>query len=137
MAIGILSVFAIQLNSKNIYDSSESKGIHFYNGSWQEIISRSKNENKIIFLDISATWCGPCRKLKSNTFKDSAVSKLFNAKFINVNIDENDSKSTEIYKKYKIVQYPTLLFLDSNGNVLKRIIGYVNPSELISYANKY
>lgn len=138
LASGLFSILASsnyigQLGSVN---SEHPAGIQFVNGTWNEILTRSKNEKKVIFLDVSATWCSPCMKLKTNTFLDTTVSQFFNSKFINVNLDENDPKSAKIYKKYKIVQYPTLLFLDSNGTVLSSIYGYIGPNELLEYAKK-
>lgn len=138
LASGLFSILASSnyIGKLGSVNSGHPAGIQFVNGTWNEILTRSKNEKKVIFLDVSATWCSPCMKLKSSTFADTTVSKFFNTKFINVNLDENDPKSAKIYKKYKIVQYPTLLFLDFNGTVISSIYGYIGPNELLEYAKK-
>jgi thioredoxin-related protein len=40
-------------------------------------------------------------------------------------------KEQIIRDKYKVKAYPTLLFLNSDGSVLARIVGYQIPSQFI------
>ncbi len=59
-------------------------GISFHQGTWDEALQMAREEGKPIFPDISASWCGPCKRLKANTFTDPEVGKLFNIGFFNV-----------------------------------------------------
>lgn len=61
----------------NQFDPNTKTGIEFTEGSWDDIVRRAREENKIIFLDIYASWCGPCKMLKHNTFSDAEVGKYF------------------------------------------------------------
>ncbi|MGC9354522.1 MAG: thioredoxin family protein, partial [Mariniphaga sp.] len=49
-------------------DEKSKTGITFHQGNWKEALETAKKENKPIFLDISASWCAPCKLLKANTF---------------------------------------------------------------------
>ncbi len=51
----------------------KAAGIMFHEGTWAEALELAKSENKPIFLDVYATWCGPCKRLKKNTFSDQEV----------------------------------------------------------------
>ncbi len=42
------------------------EGIQFFNGNWNEALAIAVKENKPIFLDVYASWCGPCKALKKN-----------------------------------------------------------------------
>jgi len=92
----------------------------------------AKKENKLIFLDVYATWCGPCKKLKSKTFSDKEVGDFYNQTFINVALDGEKGEGLELARKYGVRGYPTLLFIDANGKVVSGTSGYHNPSEFIA-----
>lgn len=140
LILGLLALNAVTSNPKSQKKQASStlanKAIQFYDGSWEEIKAKSKSEKKSIFLDVSATWCPPCNKLKSTTFKDTNVINYLNANFINIKLDENDKKVPFIYKKFKIVSFPTLLFLDSSGNELSRVLGYVDSKAFLQSAKQ-
>lgn len=107
------------------------EGIAFHQGSWNEALQRAKKENKTIFLDISATWCGPCKMLKANTFSNQEVGKFYNSNFINVAVDGEKGEGVELAKKYKIRGYPSILFINSDGTVVAQTAGYRNPKQFI------
>jgi thioredoxin-related protein len=117
--------------SKSDSKTEKENGIQFYQGNWEEALQKGKNEGKPIFLDISASWCGPCKMLKSKTFPNNEVGKYYNANFINVMVDGEKGEGIELARKYKIRGYPTLIFLDSTGKVIAQTAGYRNPSQFI------
>ena len=42
--------------------AQENKGIRFDKSmSWEEVVKKATRENKYIFMDVMATWCGPCQ----------------------------------------------------------------------------
>jgi thiol-disulfide isomerase/thioredoxin len=74
--------------------------------------------------------------MAATSFKDDEVGELFNEKFINLKIDcEEESQGIQFAKDYKIKAYPTLLIINGEGTVVKRVIGYHSVSDLISLAN--
>lgn len=70
-------------------------GIQFHKGTFQQGIVLAEKENKLIFLDIYATWCGPCKKLKSNTFSNNEVGEFYNQTFINIALDGEQGEGGE------------------------------------------
>ena len=48
--------------------AEDGKGIKFTEGSWSQVLSDAKKQNKLIFIDIYTTWCGPCKMMSANTF---------------------------------------------------------------------
>ena len=116
-------------NEKNIYISSN--GIHFFEGSWDEALAFAKNENKSIFLDVYASWCGPCKLLKKNTFPDIEAGKYFNENYINVKIDGEKGVGIKVARELKVKGYPSLYVLNSAGEPLVYFTGYLNPTDLI------
>lgn len=114
--------------------SSEQSGIQFFQGTWQEALTLSKSENKLIFLDAYASWCGPCKIMARTTFMDEDVAAFFNENFVNVKMDmEKDLEGPRLSGKYKLVAYPTLYFIDSTENVVQSTMGYYKPKPFLKY----
>jgi len=111
-------------------------GIKFGKQSFAQTLEQAKKENKLIFLDAFASWCGPCKLLDKNVFPKKEVGDYFNAKFLNLHIDMEKGEGIEIAKKYGIYSYPTLLFIDGDGKVVYKAAGYMSPQELISIAKE-
>ena len=111
-------------------------GIKFGKQSFVQTLEQAKKENKLIFLDAFASWCGPCKLLDQNVFPKKEVGDYFNANFLNLHIDMEKGEGIEIAKKYSIYSYPTLLFIDGDGKVVYKAAGYMSPQELISIAKE-
>ncbi len=84
-----------------------------------------------VIIDFYADWCIPCKELDAYTFSDPKVIEE-SKNFFTFKADMTKSLSNEVESlrnKYKIVGVPTVLILDSNGNEVKRITGFVNADE--------
>ena len=129
------SFFSNNPPNANIKPINASKeGIVFFSGTWKEALQKAKAENKLIFLDIYASWCGPCKKLKAKTFTNAKVGSYFNEHFINVSLDGERGEGITLAEKYKLTAYPTLFFIDSDGNVKKGAEGYYNHLQILRFA---
>jgi thioredoxin 1 len=134
-------ISAIILNSSFIKKEELKKpsesGITFNSLSFQEALKLAKKEKKNIFLDAYASWCGPCKILKKNVFSQQPVGEFFNKNFINLAIDMEEGEGPQLARKYRVQAYPTLLFINENGEVVGSAVGYHNETELISVAKQY
>lgn len=107
-------------------------GIQFTEAAWKNILKKAKTEKKIIFLDAYASWCGPCKVLQKKVFTQKAVGDFYNARFINVKMDMEKGEGPALSQVYPLEAYPTMLYIDSDGRVLKKIIGLQTPEDLIA-----
>ena len=69
--------------------------------------------------------------MANSVFPKEEVGNYFNTHFINAKMDMEKGEGKEVAKKYKINAFPTLLFLDSDGNLIERLIGYKSPEALL------
>lgn len=128
----VISIGQVAAGDDKSPKRDESEGIQFTEASWAAILKKAKAEKKVIFLDAYASWCGPCKLLQKNVFTRKEVGNYFNKQFINVKMDMERGEGPSVAQMYPLEAYPTLFFIDGNGRVLKKVIGYKSPEELLS-----
>ncbi|SYZ72963.1 exported hypothetical protein [Candidatus Zixiibacteriota bacterium] len=87
-----------------------------------------------------ASWCGYCKKLESETFRDPTVSKIFSESFNMAKIDIDSDTLVRYYDSavtcndlariYQISGIPDLCFFGKKGNYIGRATGYRNAAGL-------
>lgn len=130
---GTMMAFAV---AWNVVDPHMETAIEFTNAPWEDVLAKAKVENKIIFLDIYASWCGPCKMLKRTTFTDKEVGAFFNTHFVNVTLDGEQGEGLVMSKRYQLQAYPTLLFIFPDGSVKREAVGYHSPKKLLEVAQE-
>lgn len=93
--------------------------IEFRDVSFAEAKKMAAEEDKPIFMDCYTTWCGPCKWMAANMFTLPKVAEFYNENFVCVSYDMEKGEGLEIAKQYRIRAYPTLLYLDAEGQLLQ------------------
>ena len=112
-------------------------GVHFYKGTWDELVVEAKKTGKPYFIDFWATWCGPCKLLNNTTFKDKTVGELANTHFIPYKLDVDQGDGRMLAGQYGVTSMPTIIFFSSDGKILGREIGYQNAEKFAFTLKKY
>ncbi|MPS65686.1 MAG: thiol:disulfide interchange protein [Chryseobacterium sp.] len=111
-----------------------AQGMKFEEGNFATILAKAKKEKKLVFIDAYTTWCGPCKLMAKNIFPLQAVGDYYNSHFVNAKIDMEKGEGIELAKKYNVKAYPTYLFVDGNGEIVHRTLGYVEEKDFIQFA---
>lgn len=106
-------------------------GVAFRQLTFSEALKVAESEKKLLFVDCFTTWCGPCRMLSNVVFKDSLFADYFNRHFVSLKIDMEKGEGIELRKKYEVRAYPTLLFLNSSGEVVHRLVGAEKAPDML------
>jgi len=101
----------------------------------EQMLTQAKVHKKILFVDVYTTWCGPCKWMDENTFKDSRVSQKFNKTFLNFKVDGDSFEGVNVGIIHRVESYPTYLFVAPNGKVIHRIEGTISPEGLVREAD--
>ena len=118
-------------------ESNEEKKIS--GDFWKEL--KDKYKWKVVFVDIWATWCVPCRREIPHAIELHEYFKGKEIAFVNLCLDSNKSEwkkviknsnikgdnyffnepQTQIFKaKFKFQGYPTYLIVDKQGNLVNK-----------------
>jgi uncharacterized protein YyaL (SSP411 family) len=106
-----------------LWTKAQNKEINFQTfENWRQVLAKARSENKTIFIDAYATWCGPCKKMDADVYTDPKVAEFVNKNFIAIKVQMDQNKSdpnqikswygyaSQIKKKNIIVAMPTFLF---------------------------
>lgn len=110
--------------------------IHFQDLPFKDLIAKAKKENKIVFIDAYAAWCGPCKMMERNIFTKKSVSDYYNANFVNARFDMEKGEGRDIAAKYGVRSYPTYLFLNGDGELISQNMGYMEESPFLAMAKE-
>lgn len=102
------------------------------NPTWATVLEQAKRENKIIFLDAYATWCGPCKQMDAETYTNDAVATFYNANFVNVKYDMEKGEGAMLADRYYVSAYPNLVFIGPDGIMLHKAVGFVAANEFLT-----
>lgn len=113
-----------------------AQGIEFFHGTWPEALAKAKSEEKLIFVDAFASWCGPCKRMAKETFPNEKVGEFFNANFLCLKIDMEKPENAEFAGKYPVNSYPTLMFIDATGKMVMKEIGAKTVDQILETGKK-
>ena len=127
----ILSIIALPLLIYSILSFIDSKNQAFYKA--QDVVLASPDYiDKVTIYKFYSPMCSDCVKQSQEIAKiNEDYKKYYVIEDINVSNERHKGKYTQEYiDKFDIVTVPTLVFVNSNNNVLRKYVGFV-PVEKI------
>lgn len=108
-----------------------AQGIDFKKGHLDDVLALAEKENKLVFVDVYTTWCGPCKQMDRDVFPLDEIGAFYNTNFINYKLDAENSEfnGPAIAQKYDVKGFPTYLFLNGEGTVQTTVSGAM-PADL-------
>jgi thiol-disulfide isomerase/thioredoxin len=105
-------------------------------------ITLSKLKGKAVLLDFWATWCGPCRESIPHLIQIYKMNQSNGLEVIGMSLDKGDADtvrnfaksmeipypiaiaSEEIARSYGVTSLPTAIFIDKEGKIREKFIGF-------------
>jgi thioredoxin 1 len=81
-----------------------------YINSTEEFDNLIEN-NTLVVVDFTATWCGPCKKI--GPYFDSLSQQFTSITFVKVDVDENE----ELVSRYEVSCMPTIMVIRNKEKV--------------------
>ena len=100
-----------------------------------------------MLVDFYTDWCHWCKVMDEKTFQEPKVNAKLADRFITVRLNAEDKSKTATYKgntfnnieltrAFGVKGFPSLAFIDPDGEVITLVPGYV-PAETFFYLLEY
>ena len=127
----------------------------------EEAVALQKKTPKKIMMDVYTSWCGPCKMLDRNTFHNPDVVDYVNKNYyaVKFNAEGNDvitfkgktfsnpnykpelakrrNSPHDLTRYFQVNAYPTIVFMDEQGELLAPVRGYKTPNQLELYLKMF
>jgi len=93
---------------------------------------RAKELDRVVFIDFFTTWCGPCKRLDEETWKDAEVVAWLEEHTVPIKVDAEERVA--LAKRFGVDSYPNLVFVETSGELKGRIVGFREPKAFLEQA---
>ncbi|HUZ59526.1 MAG TPA: thioredoxin fold domain-containing protein [Hanamia sp.] len=130
--ITVIALFGVAVIRAGKPATPVEKGIHFENITFNQALQEAKREHKLVVMNVYATWRVPCKMMMKNTLTNEKVGSVFNKDFVNISVNAEKGEGIELVKRYQISGHPIMLVINSQGKMVKRILGYMDSDQLLA-----
>jgi thiol-disulfide isomerase/thioredoxin len=98
--------------------------------SFDDALARAAADRKTLLVYFTASGCEPCHEMERDTWPSPPVAAFLAARAVVIRADLDDDP--ELFKRFAVKAYPTLLVLRRDGAERDRIVGSRAPDELLA-----
>jgi thioredoxin-related protein len=110
-----------------------SFSIDYFKGNFQAALDSAKKYNKLIFMNVAASWSGASNRMEKNVFRNQMVDSLIVENFIPLRLEASSHEGTILQQQFGIAALPAYLVLNKNGELVKLRIGEVSLDAFNSF----
>lgn len=110
--------------------------VKFETGSTDAVREAAIKQGKLVFIDLYASWCPPCKMMERHVFSRKDVGDFMGQRFVAAKYDTDEATGKELMKKYGSGAIPLYLIFDTKGELLGRIQGAMSAEEFMDNVRK-
>lgn len=125
-------ILVVQLFAGLHGNTQSNASIRFGEADYTTVMEAARTQQKNVLFYFTHPYCAPCKIMERTVFNQPDIIKLVEESSIAVKVDCVDEKpfARAIQKQFEINRFPTLLIVDSAGNILDESSGYMDKEEL-------
>lgn len=93
---------------------------------------QASDQMLMLFVDVYATWCGPCKMMDQQVYTDPSVADYMNAHFVNVRLDGECDYGRQYVAQQGLEGYPTMYIFSDDGDRVSNVVGFTPAEELVA-----
>ena len=110
--------------------------VKFETKSTEAVREMAVKECKLVFIDLYASWCPPCRMMERHVFSRKEVGQFMSERFVAAKYDTDEATGKELMRKYGSGAIPLYLIFNTQGELLGRIQGASSADEFMDNVRK-
>src|SRR5512145_1378251 len=84
-----------------------ARGEPFADLAYEPALEKAQKEKKLLLVDFTASWCGPCKKMEKDTWAAADVRAWLGENAIAIQIDIDEERV--LAKRFRIEAMPTVV----------------------------
>ncbi len=84
----------------------------------------------MLFVDVYASWCGPCKMMDAQVYPDPALSAYMNDHFVSVRMDGETDFGRKYATEQQLQGYPSMFIFGDDGVRVSFVLGFKQAAEL-------
>jgi thiol:disulfide interchange protein len=109
----------------------------FTDDSYDDMVSMAKKEKKPYFVDITASWCLPCKLMDETVFQEQMVKQYVKENYRAIQLDVEDFDAMILKSEYQVKSLPTILFFNSKGKMISKEEGLQTGTNFLFLLKKH
>ena len=93
---------------------------------------KASDQQLMLFVDVYATWCGPCKMMDKDVYTDPNVAEYMNANFVSVRMDGETDYGRIYAAAQELEGYPSMFIFSRDGEPVSRVVGFTPAEQLVS-----
>ena len=106
----------------------------WFDGDFSAATTQAKQSGAPVMLVFETDWCTWCDRMEREVFTDPGVRSALQG-FVVLKLDaEGDGE--RLAARYRVDSYPTIVFVNGDGEEFDRILGYLPPGEFVTESRR-
>ena len=105
-----------------------------YNPTYTGLFQMALKKRRPIFISFYTDWCTTCPFMNEGMIQKQPIVDLLEENFVSYIIDAERGDGYKLAMEYKIAAFPTILYLNSEGEEISRYVGIPDEHKVLQYA---
>jgi len=115
-----------------LHSQAESEAVLTWENDLDRALQQAREQDTWVMVDTYTDWCTVCKKLEQKTFRDPQVAqRLEKLKLVKIDFTTETPQNRRIREQYQIIGFPTVLFMDPEGNVRERFSTFLDKQSFL------